>query len=235
MTSHTLVLIPTYNEAGTIRTLIEQVEMQGVDSVLIVDDRSTDGTLDILSELQQQYGNIEVHVRPGKLGFASAVRDGMRLALQSFSFNRLITMDADLSHNPADIPRLLAVDSDVVVGSRYTRGGRVEGWSRYRHLLSRGASVLTNLILRLGVKDVTSGFKAYQRLVIEHIVAESRAPGIGEFQVETLWIARRHGFSIREVPIVFRERAAGRSKLSTIREVYRLVAFLLKARFSRRA
>ena len=217
-----LVLIPTYNEVENIDSLILRLENQGcVDWILIVDDSSTDGTLEKLDVLQRKYDNLFVHKRSGKLGLGTALRDGFRLALERFPFSRLVQMDGDLSHDPSYIPKMLLSQANMVVGSRYVYGSQIIGWSLYRKILSRGANFLAQTFLGLRARDVTSGFRVYRRNVVEILVREANRKGY-EFQVEAVWVAKKHGIDVEEIPIMFTERFRGKSKLR-LSEVKRLL------------
>jgi len=226
--SGVIVLIPTYNEVDNIEPLIHSLENQGcIEWIQIVDDNSTDGTLEILSTLQEKYDNLFVHPRPGLLGLGTALKDGFHLALENFPFKRLVQMDGDLSHDPNDIPTMLLSGANVVIGSRYVLGSRIVGWSMYRKLMSRGANFLARTLLGLRARDVTSGFRVYSRRAVEIIAEEANCKGY-EFQVEVVWLAEKWGLDIEEVPITFTERLRGKSKLRDLSEVKRLITFVLK-------
>ena len=226
--SGVIVLIPTYNEVDNIETLIHCLENQGhIQWIQIVDDSSTDGTLETLVTLQEEYDNLFVHQRPELLGLGAALKDGFHLALENFPFRRLIQMDGDLSHNPNDIPTMLLSGANMVIGSRYVQGSRITGWSTYRKLLSRGANFFARTLLGLRAHDVTSGFRIYSRRAVEIIATEGNRKGY-EFQVEAVWLAEKWRLDIEEVPITFTERLRGKSKLRDLSEVNRLVTFVLK-------
>lgn len=212
------VVTATYNEAENLPTLLEGLlAVEPAVKVCVVDDGSPDGTGDIAEEWAQRHkGRIVVIHRGGKLGYASAHRDGMRMVLDRGAAV-VVTMDADLSHDPSRIgPMLRALDNaDVVVGSRYVAGGRTENWSAFRVLLSRvGGGVVTRLLTGLRQADCTSGFRAYRRQMLERANPwTTGADGYG-FLVELLFRCQRLGGRIVEVPIIFVDRQAGRSKLS---------------------
>ncbi len=217
-TPTTWVVVATYNEAENLPLLLERLLASPVRTGLcIVDDGSPDGTGQIAEQWRRRYPDrLDVIHRPGKLGYASAHRDGMRRVLDLGARN-VVTMDADLSHDPERLgPMLQALDqADVVVGSRYVPGGRVENWSLFRVLLSRvGGGAVTRLLTGLRQADCTSGFRAYRRdTLLRADPWTTRADGYG-FLVELLFRCQRLGAGIVEVPIVFSDRRAGRSKLS---------------------
>ena len=161
-----LVVIPTFNERENIGTLLDRIfALESPPDVLVVDDNSPDGTADVVREKQEQYGNARLTLlvrREGKAGRGSACLHGFRMAREQ-GYTAAIEMDSDLSHDPADIPRLLAglKDADVVIGSKYVPGGRVEGWEWYRKYLSRGANIYAGLILKMPIHDYTNGFRCY--------------------------------------------------------------------------
>ena len=214
-----LVIIPTYNEARNIVTVLKMVMQLPVPlDVLVVDDGSPDGTADLVQETQEEYpGRIDLIQREGKKGLGTAYIRGFRHALaQDYAY--ICEMDADLSHDPGDLPDLIEPvrrgDADLVIGSRYIGGVRVMNWPLTRLILSYGAGVYTRAITRLPVYDVTAGFKCFHRRVLE-TVDLSRINSDGySFQVEMNYRAWRDGFRIKEVPIVFTERTEGESKMS---------------------
>ncbi len=214
-----LVIIPTYNEAVNIPSVLEQLmELPEQLSVLIVDDGSPDGTAARVRTAQERHpGRIHLLERGGKLGLGTAYIAGFRFALAE-GFTYVCEMDADLSHNPADLPRLIAPvrsdAADVAVGSRYIGGVRVMNWPLTRLMISYGASVYTRVITRLPVYDVTAGFKCYHRRVLEALDLERVRSNGYSFQVEMKYRAWKSGFRIVEVPIVFTERTEGQSKMS---------------------
>ncbi len=199
------VVTPTYNESENLPTLVEKL---GDVRILVVDDGPPDGTGDLAEEL-----GCDVLRRPGKQGLASAYVDGMTRALE-LGATRVVQMDADLSHDPADVPRLLASEADLALGSRYVPGGGTRGWPLHRKLLSRGGSIYSRLWLGLPYRDLTGGFKAWRAETLRAVLAEPIASEGYAFQVEMTVRAHRLGASIEEIPIVFTERVAGASKMS---------------------
>ncbi len=214
-----LVIIPTYNEKDNIRRIIDAVfSLQQGFHILIVDDGSPDGTGNIVRELQAQHPNeLFLEERSGKLGLGTAYIHGFKWALQK-GYAYIFEMDADFSHNPADLVRLhhacAAEGADVAVGSRYVKGGRTENWPWDRAILSYGGSVYVRMITWLPVKDPTAGFVCYKRAVLEKMDLDSiRFVGYA-FQIEMKFTAWKLGFKIKEVPITFIDRKEGYSKMS---------------------
>jgi len=215
----TLVIVPTYNEAENIGELLSKVWKLPPDiHVLVVDDASPDETAAVVKRHQEAVGErLHLLQRQGKLGLGSAYRTGFRYALRR-GYTYVGEMDADLSHNPADIPKLLAPlqedTADMTVGSRYIDGVRVMNWPLSRLILSYSASIYTRAITRLPVFDVTAGFVCYHRKVLETLdIDRIRSTGYS-FQIEMKYRAWQHGFRVQEVPIVFTERTEGQSKMS---------------------
>lgn len=212
-----LVVVPTYNEVDNLRPLVEAVlRLPDVD-MMIVDDGSPDGTGALADTLAMEHrGRVQVVHRTGPRGFGRSYVDGMQRALRIAHADVVCQMDADLSHLPADLPRLIdgAKDADLVIGSRYVDGGRVENWPWRRLVLSRFANQYVRTLTRIPVRDITSGFRCWRRQVLEDIpLAELQSDGYA-FQVEMTWHADRLGRRIVEVPITFVERRQGQSKLS---------------------
>ena len=215
-----LVVVPTYNEATNLPRVTERLLAAAAHSpdeisLLIVDDNSPDGTGRIADELAAAHDNVSVLHRPGKSGLGPAYRAGMRWGLDR-GFDALCEMDADLSHDPADVPRLLATlrGADLVIGSRYVPGGGVVDWPRHSMALSKGGNRSVQLATGLPVEDATSGFRAFRRAVLETLdLSTVRSDGYS-FQLEMALRTWRLGFRVMEVPIVFTERTEGASKIS---------------------
>ncbi len=212
------IVVPTYNEAENIGVLVERLEaLQENLAIIIVDDKSPDGTAEIADKLNQRLGNIFVLRRPGKLGIGSAIRDGMKKALSMADCQYVVTMDADLSHNPDDIPGLLKMaregQVDLIQGSRYIKGGGVVGWNLRRKLQSRVANLIGKLLFGLP-NEVTTYFRVYTRksadIVANHVKADKY-----EFAIASALAIKDRGLVIRESPIVFINRTRGKSKLKT--------------------
>ncbi len=212
-----LVVIPTYQEAENVATVISRVRTPlPAASVLVVDDGSPDGTADLAEAVGAEVGQVEVLRRPGKAGLGSAYRDGFAHGLAR-GFDVLIEMDADLSHDPADLPRLLGAVQDgasLAVGSRYVPGGATPNWPRHRLWLSRWGNRYVGAILRLGVRDATAGFRAYRAPMLEAIDYRSTGADGYAFQVEMAYRVRTVGGAITEIPITFSDRERGTSKMS---------------------
>ncbi len=213
---HALVIVPTYNEAENLRRLVAAVLAHDGFSLLIVDDHSPDGTGDLAEQLKAQYpGRLDVLHRSGKLGLGTAYIAGFRYALAR-DYAYVIEMDCDFSHPPEALPRLVAAAgaADVVVGSRYVRGGGTPGWPLLRRVISRGGSLYTQLVLGIGVADTTAGFICFRREALAALdLARIQATGFG-FQVEVKYRCHQKGLRIAEVPITFVDRQAGQSKMS---------------------
>jgi dolichol-phosphate mannosyltransferase len=212
----TLVVLPTYNEAGTIAEVIGRALASAPDAdLLVVDDNSPDGTGAIADRIAAGERRVRVMHRPGKGGLGPAYLAGFRAGLDA-GYDALIEMDADLSHHPEDLPRFLerAPTADLVIGSRYVPGGATENWSAFRRALSRAGTAYAKLMLRLPLADATSGFRLYRREVLEEISLPTITTQGYAFQIELAWRAWALGFHIVEIPIVFTERREGTSKMS---------------------
>lgn len=219
MQSDTLVIIPTYNEANNISRLLDC--LLGLDrqvDVLIVDDGSPDGTADVVKEYQQKHdGRVHLIEREGKLGLGTAYVRGFQYALDR-DYTYVCEMDADFSHDPEDIPRLVDkvenTEADVAVGSRYSKGISIINWPLSRLILSYAANVYARFITGLPIYDTTAGFKCLHRSVIEKIDTNKIRSNGYAFQIEIHFRAWKAGFTIKEVSIIFREREEGVSKMS---------------------
>ena len=217
--SDTLVIIPTYNEAENIALALHRVMKQPVDlHALVVDDGSPDKTAKIVKDSQLQYpGRIELLERSGKLGLGTAYLAGFDHALER-GYQVICEMDADLSHNPDDLPGLIEPiqtgQCDLAIGSRYLDGIRVVDWPLGRLLLSYGAGLYTRIVTRLPVYDVTAGFVAYHRRVLKSVNLKAVRSNGYSFQVEMKYRAWKKGFRMKEIPITFTERTEGQSKMS---------------------
>jgi dolichol-phosphate mannosyltransferase len=233
------LVLPTYNEAENIgplvRAALPALESTGLPfRILVVDDNSPDGTGRLADELAAELEPVQVLHRPGKQGLGRAYLAGFGVALEGGA-ELVMEMDADFSHDPADLPRLIAAASaaDLVLGSRYVPGGGVTQWGRLRRFVSRGGSVYARWLLGVPVRDLTGGFKCFTRRVLEAIDLEDvQADGYG-FQIELTYKAIKAGFAVAEVPILFREREVGSSKMTSkivVEAVWKVPALRLRVR-----
>jgi len=231
------LILPTYNEAVNVEPFVRAVlpelaEAAPEHRILIVDDNSPDGTGRIADRLASELDAVEVLHREEKKGLGVAYLAGFRRALEAGA-DLILEMDSDFSHSPADIPRLVkaAESADLVLGSRYVPGGGVTDWGLLRRALSRGGSLYARLVLRVKVHDLTGGFKCFRREVLERLDLDSiHAEGYG-FQIELTYRALRAGFRVTEIPIVFRERQAGQSKMTAriaVEAVWKVPALRLR-------
>lgn len=214
--SSVLVVVPTYDEADNIVTLLDRVRgaVPGV-HVLVVDDDSPDGTVALVTAYAAAADGVFLLSRAGRGGLGAAYRAGFRWALER-AYEVVAQMDADLSHPPDRLPALLEAlgDADVAVGSRYVPGGRVDDWSPSRRLVSRAGNAYVRVVLGLPVRDATAGFKAFRREALVDIDALGTSSDGYCFQVENTWRAVRRGLRVTEVPIAFADRTHGASKMS---------------------
>jgi dolichol-phosphate mannosyltransferase len=212
------ICLPTYDERANLEPLLRALGdvLRDGDRVLVIDDNSPDGTGELADRLAQELVFASVLHRPRKEGLGPAYLAGFRQALEDGA-ELVLEMDCDFSHDPADVPRLIATvedGADLAIGSRYVPGGHVGDWGVVRRAISRGGSVYTAMFLRLGVKDPTAGFKCFRRTVLESIDPETITSRGYAFQIETTFRVKRAGFRIVEVPITFDDRAEGTSKMS---------------------
>jgi dolichol-phosphate mannosyltransferase len=211
------LILPTYNEAENIEPFVAAVrgELPAEARILIVDDGSPDGTGEIADRLAAEFDEVAVLHRPRKEGLGPAYIAGFREALAGGA-GLIVEMDSDFSHDPGHLPRLLAAaqGADLVIGSRYVEGGGVGDWGPMRRAISRGGSAYARLTLGLPVSDATAGFKCFRREVLEAIDLDSVQSRGYAFQVELTYRALQRGFRVVEVPIVFRDRRVGSSKMS---------------------
>ena len=212
-----LIVLPTYNEADNIAEILRRVRAVVPQAgILVVDDSSPDGTADIVWAMISEVGQVDILSRPRKSGLGSAYRDGFKWG-RTRGFDVLMEMDSDFSHDPADIPRLLkGIDdgADLVIGSRYVPGGEIPHWPWHRRALSKYANRYSAAMLRLGIRDLTAGYRAYRGEMLDRIDLDAvRAEGYG-FQVEMTYFVADAGGRIVEVPIKFVDRVRGTSKMS---------------------
>ena len=212
----TLVISPTYNEKKNIKALVEQVLDSNPDyHLLVIDDNSPDGTASVVKELQTEFANLHLEERPGKAGLGAAYIYGFKWALER-DYEAVVQMDADLSHDPGDVPRLVKQleAHDLVIGSRYIHGVSVVNWPIRRLILSYGANLYSSIVTGMPLKDSTGGFKAWRREVLEAVQLDQvRSQGYS-FQIEMNFRTWRRGFTIIEEPIIFADRTIGESKMS---------------------
>lgn len=215
--SSVLVVLPTYEEASNLMTVLERLRLALPDAmVLVIDDNSPDGTAQLAQEAAATMGEIDVIVRPNKLGLGSAYVVGFKRAVQK-GFATVVEMDSDLSHDPADVPKLLraiAEGADLAIGSRYVAGGSIVRWAPHRRGLSRLGNWYARRALRLNLLDLTSGLRAYRVDVLDVVGLHSIRAGGYAFQVEMAYRVARAGGSIVEIPVQFGDRAHGFSKMS---------------------
>lgn len=224
----TLVVLPTHQEAGNIRQILSRLRSALPDAhVLVVDDASTDGTCQMVTDLARELGHIELMSRPTKNGLGDAYRAGFTWGLEH-GFDILCEIDADLSHQPEVLPELVSaavMGADLVIGSRYVPGGAIRGWPKNRLFLSRWGNRYVALLLGLAINDATSGFRAFRADAVRRFDLLSTSSNGYTFQVETTYRLVRGGARIVEIPIVFHERTVGASKMSgrIVREALLLV------------
>jgi dolichol-phosphate mannosyltransferase len=229
------VVVPTYNEAANLPSLAEKIErvLQGFSfGLIVVDDSSPDDTAGVAERLNCVYGNIIVKVRAKKSGLGSALLTGLKVALSDGDVEWIVTLDADFSHDPGEIPRLLcaAQNADLIQGSRYVRDGLVAQWGFNRRLVSFVANLICKLVVRTSVHDSTGNFRVYSRRCAEVIVSSTRAKGF-EWVVEAIAVAKKRGFNVKEVPITFVNREDGETKLKGSQFIGWLT-FVVKSLFS---
>ncbi|MPY77134.1 MAG: glycosyltransferase [Actinophytocola sp.] len=215
-TAPVLVVIPTYNERDTVGDVIERLTAALPHAhVLVVDDGSPDGTGELADDLAAADERVHVLHRTEKTGLGAAYIAGFRWGLAR-DYATIVEMDADGSHAPEDLPRILAAlaNADLVLGSRYVPGGRVVNWPKRRQLLSRGGNLYSRIALGVSIKDITAGFRAYRASVLEKLPLDDIASHGYCFQIDLAWRTVRSGFTVTEVPITFTERELGESKMS---------------------
>jgi dolichol-phosphate mannosyltransferase len=214
------LVLPTYNEAENVEAIVERILAQLAATgrehrILIVDDNSPDGTGRIADRLAAEHPEIEVLHRPGKGGLGPAYLAGFARALEGGA-ELVLEMDADFSHDPADLPRLIAASdrADLALGSRYVKGGGVAEWGLLRRIVSRVGSAYARLVLGVHVRDLTGGFKCFRRAVLEELALDRVHANGYAFQIELTYRAVQAGFRVEEVPIIFRNRRKGTSKMT---------------------
>ena len=222
-------ILPTYCEVANIEKLVHEIEGLNLNiSILVIDDSSPDHTADLVRRLQKEYKNVLLLVRPEKSGLGSAITDGFKtfLSLENPP-DYIVTMDADYSHNPADVPAVISAAKEVnglAIGSRYCVGGKVANWSMFRRIISRLANTMSSFLIGARVHDYTSGLRCYSTDLVKQIVNDLHSQTY-EIQIETIRQSYRRKFIIAETPITFVNRKKGKSKLTTneIKEFIRYV------------
>ena len=227
------VVLPTYCEAENIESLIREIQGMKLNLIIaVIDDSSPDGTAEIVKKLQRDYDNLLLLVRAKKLGLGTAIITAFQLILSLKNQpDHIITMDADYSHNPKDIPRLIHAakrGSDLVIGSRYCQGGRIMGWHQVRWLISRVANLLASTIIGARIHDCTSGLRCYSKRYVKTVLPYLHSQTY-EIQIETIKQARLQGFRVKEIPITFENRKRGKSKL-TRAEFRAFLSYIIKAK-----
>jgi dolichol-phosphate mannosyltransferase len=228
--SDTGVLLPTYCEAANVEKLIHELIILNPNiTILVIDDSSPDGTAKKVRDLQRKYGNLLLLVRPQKSGLGTAITDGFKVFLSLENPpQRIITMDADFSHNPKEIPRLIEPIQrgyDLVIGSRYVKGGGTSDWGIFRMAVSKIANLITRVRIDANISDFTSGMRCYSTKLVKSMINDLHSHTY-EIQIETIRQANQRKFKIREVPITFMNRKKGKSKLS-VNEIKDFLSYIL--------
>jgi|SRR5665648_149067 len=227
------VILPTYGEADNIGRLIEDIECLNLNaSILVIDDSSPDETAEIVMEKQKKYPNILLCSRSKKSGLGTAITDGFKFYLATQTPPKYIfTMDADYSHNPQDIPQLLATmreyECGIVIGSRYSKGGQIAGWPMSRKIISKTANTIARASLGLKLNDCTSGYRCYSTMFLMEAIGNLHSHTY-EIQIETVRQAVLRNFQVKETPVLFVNRKRGKSKL-TWTEVKSFLSYILRA------
>jgi dolichol-phosphate mannosyltransferase len=225
------VILPTYCEAANIGQLIHEIEaLTQKTSILVIDDSSPDETASIVRSLQKKYNNILLLSRPKKYGLGTAITDGFKIFLSLKNPPEyIVTMDADYSHNPKDVPRVVSTAKEgkgLAIGSRYCKGGRIINWSLFRLVTSRIANLVASSLVRARIRDYTSGLRCYSTKLVKEIVNDLHSQTY-EIQIETIRQAFQRKFDIREVPMTFVNRKKGKSKL-TPNEIGDFISYIMK-------
>ncbi len=227
------LILPTYGEADNIGRLIDDIEGLNINaSILVIDDSSPDETAETVMQKQKKYSNVLLCSRPKKSGLGTAITDGFKFFLSAQTPPKYVfTMDADYSHNPHDIPQLLATirkcGCGIVIGSRYSKGGKITGWPLYRKIISKTANTIARASLGLKLKDCTSGYRCYSTLFLMEAIGNLHSHTY-EIQIETVRQAVIRNFQIKETPVMFVNRKRGKSKL-TWTEVKSFLSYIIRA------
>jgi dolichol-phosphate mannosyltransferase len=231
--SEVAVMLPTYGEEDNIGRIIDDIEtLQLNPAILVIDDSSPDKTADIVKQKQTQYPNITLLIRPQKSGLGTAITDGFKIFLAAQHQPKyVITMDADYSHNPQDIPQLLKTmqtsNCGIVIGSRYIKGGKTKGWPFSRKIISKTANSLARASLGLKLHDCTSGYRCYNIAFLKEVIQYLHSTTY-EIQIETVRQASLRNFEVKETPVLFVNRKQGKSKLSWT-EIKSYLTYTMKA------
>jgi len=212
------IILPTYCEAANIERLVKDIESLNLSLlILVIDDSSPDGTADTVRNLQKEFGNILLFIRPKKSGLGTAITDGFKIFLSmKHPPKSIMTMDADYSHSPRDLPRFvepLKNGCDLVIGSRYCRGGGTVDWSLFRLATSKVANFIASTLIGVKISDYTSGMRCYSSKLVRNIISDLHSETY-EIQIETIRQSHLRRFKIGEIPITFANRKKGKSKLS---------------------
>jgi dolichol-phosphate mannosyltransferase len=223
------VILPTYCEAANIGQLIHEIEaLSQRASILVIDDSSPDETANIVRSLQKNYNNILLLSRPKKYGLGTAITDGFKIFLSLKNPPEyIVTMDADYSHNPKDVPRVVSAAKEgkgLAIGSRYCKGGRITNWSLFRLVTSRVANLIASVLVKAKIHDYTSGLRCYSTKLVRAIIADLHSQTY-EIQIETVRQACRRKFNVTEVPMTFVNRKKGKSKL-TPNEIKEFISYI---------
>lgn len=227
------MILPTYGEVENIGRLIDDIENLNLNAtLLIIDDSSVDGTEKIVQQKQKKYNNIVLYIRPKKSGLGTAITDGFKFFLGAQTLPKYVfTMDADYSHDPKDIPQLLSTMKEnkcgIVIGSRYVKGGKTEGWPFSRKVISKTANFIARSSLGLKLRDCTSGFRCYSTEFLKEAISSLHSHTY-EIQIETIRQAALNDFEVIETPILFVNRKRGKSKLSWA-EIKSYLSYTMKA------
>jgi dolichol-phosphate mannosyltransferase len=230
----TLIIVPTYNEAENLPSLLECIFMYAPETdVLVVDDNSPDGTGNLVEEIGRHDVRVHLMRRPGKLGLGTAYIAGFKFAIAQ-NYDAAFEMDADFSHDPRHLPEFLrAIEhADLVIGSRYVPGGSTPNWSFMRRLISGSGNIFARFMLKIPVHDCTGGYRCYRRSVLEAIDLDSVQSRGYAFQIEMTYRVLQQGFRIVEIPITFMDRRLGQSKMSK-KIIVEAFTYVLRTRFHR--
>ena len=235
-----LIIIPTYNEKNNIINLVNEIKnvLNKTNlsyKILFVDDNSKDGTIEIINKLKLEDQSINLILREKKMGIGSAYLEGFRWGLKEIKPDVFIQLDADFSHPPKDIPRLIKAikeGNNVVIGSRYISGGKTESWTLFRNIVSKTANFISRNILKIEIKDTTSGFRALDSKAIEIAIKFDFSSKGYSYQVESLYLYNKFNLECCEVPFTFKNRVIGGSKLSIL-EILQFMYTICKLRLSR--